>query len=68
MTAWAPNPDWTKPLERELCGYVSDRFIPCAHEIPCPIHDPKAGASPLPFDGAPADRPRTSQFDPWEAA
>jgi hypothetical protein len=54
MTPWTTNPNWAKPIKRELCGRVSDRFIPCSHEKPCPVHDKKA--------------PRLSVYDPWKVA
>lgn len=41
MAAWTTNQDWDVPTKTELCGRVSDRYIPCAHERPCPIHEPK---------------------------
>jgi hypothetical protein len=53
LVPWTSNQDWRQPIRRDLCGYVSDRFIPCPNPKPCPVHDKKA--------------PRLSVYDPWES-
>lgn len=57
MVAWTDNENWGIPMQREYCGHISDRFIPCAHRRPCPIHDLPQGGSPEEpgrFPGTPA--------------
>jgi hypothetical protein len=54
MVSWTNNENWDVSLQRDYCGYVSDRFTPCQHRRPCPIHEPAedAPASPHPSDQA----------------
>lgn len=63
MLAWTDNLDWRTPVQGERCGYVSNRFTPCEHERPCPIHDKLpardggAGRSSLPLPAPPLLEP-----------